>query len=292
MNKLFMFVLFVVFTGFTSAQIGDKLTQLPPSEVQKYAAPLATWSGTYFNSGGYYSASVSKTFGFKLSLVGMMIFIPDDQMTFDVYPYDSYTGTEKSATFFGDKGAAVMGNGGFVIYPPGLNKSSVYAGIPQIGLSFFGIEGMLRYFPKLKISDVEVDLLGWGLKYNFSQLIPGLPLDIAVQILSNNFELIHPNADIKTANFAFNVHASKEFGNLIVYGGLQYETTKMDMDYTFNGLGFPGITPDDRVSISIDGENNMRLTLGAAVKIAVLVLNVDYNIGSQNALVGGINFEF
>jgi len=292
MNKLLMFVLFVVFTGYSSAQIGDKLTQLPPSEVKVYATPLATWSGTYFNSGGYHTAKVSKTFGFKLSLVGMMVFIPDDQMTFNVNPYEGYNGTEKSATFFGDKGAAIMGNGGFIIYPPGLNYTTVYAGIPQIGISFFGIEGMLRYFPKLKISDVEVDLLGWGLKYNFSQLIPGLPLDLAIQVLSNNFELLHPNADINTANFAVNVHASKDFGMITLYGGIQYENTTMDMEYTFDGLGFPGIMPDERYKISMDGENNMRFTFGAALRVAVLVLNVDYNIGKQDALVGGINFEF
>lgn len=292
MKKLYIFILFLTFTGYSSAQLGDKLTQLPPSEVQKYATPLATWSGTYFNSAGYYTASVSKIFGFKLSLVGMMIFIPEEQRTFTVHPYDGYTGSEKSATFFGEKGAAVLGSEGFIVYPPGVNMSSVPAGIPQIAFSFMGVEAMLRYFPKMDIGDVEVNLLGWGLKYNFSQLIPGLPLDIAAQILFNNFEAIHENADIKTSNFAFNVHASKSFGVFSVYGGLQYETTTMDMNYTFDGLGFPGITPEDRVNVSMDGENNMRLTLGVAVKVAVLVLNADYNIGSQNALVAGINFEF
>lgn len=292
MRKLYIFIFFLAFTGYSTAQLGDKLTQLPPSEVQKYATPLATWSGTYFNSGGYYTASVSKIFGFKLSLVGMMIFIPEEQRTFNVHPYDGYTGSEKSATFFGEKGAAVLGSEGFIVYPPGINMSSVPAGIPQIAFSFMGVEAMLRYFPKMNISDVEVNLLGWGLKYNFSQLIPGLPLDIAAQILFNNFEAIHTNADITTSNFAFNVHASKSFGAFSVYGGLQYETTTMDMNYTFDGLGFPGITPEDRVNVSMDGENNMRLTLGIAVKVAVLVLNADYNIGSQNALVAGINFEF
>ncbi len=289
MKKLYMFVIFLVFTGYSSAQIGDKF-QLPSSEVEKYAIPLATWSGTYFNSAGYYTASVSKIFGFKLSLVGMMIFIPEEQRTFDIHPYEGYTGSEKSATFFGEKGAAVIGSEGFIIYPPGINMSSVPAGIPQIAFSFIGIEAMLRYFPKLDIGDVEVNLLGWGLKYNFSQLIPGLPLDIAAQILFNNFEAIHPDTEIKTSNVAFNVHASKSFGALIVYGGLQYESTNMDYTYTFEQLGMPEL--DDRIDISVAGENNMRLTLGVAVKVAVLAFNVDYNIGSQNALVAGINFEF
>jgi hypothetical protein len=297
MKKLHFFVLILIFTSYASAQLGDKLTQLPSAEIQKYATPLATWSGTYFNSGGYYTASVSKIFGFKFSLIGMMIFIPDEQKTFDIHPYDGYTGSEKSATFFGEKGAAIPGPEGFIIYPPGINMSSVPAGIPQIGFSFIGIEAMLRYFPKLDLDDVELNLLGWGLKYNFSQLIPGLPLDIAAQILWNNFEAKYSaddmdNADMQTTNFAFNVHASKTFGSLIVYGGLQYETTTLDMNYNYNGVGFPGISPGERINISMDGDNSMRLTIGAAVKVAVLVINADFNLGSQNALVAGINFEF
>jgi len=288
MKKLCMILVFIFFAGYSSAQIGESF-QLPSSEVEKYATPLATWSGTYFNSGGYYTASVPKTFGFKLSLIGMMIFIPEDQQTFDIYPYDGYDGDEKSATFFGDEGAAVLGSEGFIIYPPGINMSSVPAGIPQIAFSFMGAEALIRYFPKLDIGDVEVNLIGWGLKYNFSQLIPGLPLDIAAQILFNNFEAVHPDTELNTANMAFNIHASKAFDSFIVYGGLQYESTNMDYTYTYEDLD-NDVT--ERVDISVEGENNMRLTLGVAVKVAVLAFNVDYNIGSQNALVAGINFEF
>ena len=63
------------------------------------------------------------------------------------------------------------------------------------------------------------------------------------------------------------------------------------MDYTYT---FEDILNDvnEKIDISVAGENNMRLTLGVAVKVAVLAFNVDYNIGSQNALVAGINFEF
>ena len=298
MKKVYLFLIFIVLSaGSTVGQIGDKITQLPPDEVKNYATPLATWTGTYFNSGGYYTASVPKTFGFKLSIVGMMIFIPESQRTFNINPYEGYDGGETSATFFGQNGAAVAGPEGFIVYPPGVNMTSVPAGIPQVSFGFIGIEAMLRYFPKLNISDVEVNLLGWGLKYNFSQLIPGLPLDIAAQILWNNFEANYNSedglndADMKTSNFAFNVHASKGFGMLTVYGGLQYESTTLDLNYVYSGSGFPGVDPT-QYSVSMDGENNMRLTLGAAVKLALIVLNVDYNIGSQNALVGGLTFEF
>ena len=225
------------------------------------------------------------------------MFIPESQQTFDVHPYDGYNSGEKSATFFGDRGAAILGPEGFLVYPPGVNLTKIPAGIPQVAFSFMGTELMVRYLPKLKVSDVELNLLGWGLKYNFSQLILGLPLDIAAQILINNFEANYstddvPVADMKTSNFAFNVHASKSFGALIVYGGLQYESTSMDLNYTYDGSGFPGVTEGDKLSINIDGDNGMRLTIGAAVKLAVIVINADFNIGSQNALVAGINFEF
>jgi hypothetical protein len=292
MKRIHLFIFVLLFTGAVSAQIGDKLTQLPPDEVAKYALPLATASGTYFNSGGYFKANVSKDFGFKFSIIGMQIYIPEEQQTFSVHPYDGYSGNETSATFFGEKGAAIAGSNGYIIYPPGVNLSSVPAGIPQIAVSYFGVEAMLRYFPKMHISDTDLNLWGVGLKYNFTQLIPDFPVDIAAQFLFNNFEAIHPNAEIKASNIAFNIHASKTFELLIVYGGIQYEQTSMDLNYTFDGLGFPGITPEDKVAITMEGENKMRYTLGVAFQVAVFALNVDYNIGNQNVLVAGLNFEF
>ncbi|MEN8193218.1 MAG: DUF6588 family protein [Bacteroidota bacterium] len=289
MKQFYTLLILIVLASTSFAQLTDKL-QIPQEDVEKYITPFATWTGTYFNSGGYYTASVAKTFGFKLSIIGMMIFIPEDQRTFNVNPYEGYSGDETSATVFGEKGAAVLGPENFIIYPPGFNVTSIPAGIPQVAFSFIGAEAMVRYFPKMNISDVDVSLLGWGLKYNFSHLIPGLPLDIAAQLLFNNFEAIHPDTELKTSNFAFNVHASKEFGLLMVYGGLQYESTNLDYNYTFEDPDVPEL--NERLDISVAGENNIRLTLGAALQVAVLVLNVDYNIGSQNALVAGINFAF
>jgi hypothetical protein len=292
MRNGFLITIILLFSVKMFAQIGDKLTQLPPDEVARYVQPLATASGTYFNSGGYFKANVSKGFGLKVSIVGMQIYIPEEQKTFTVHPYDGYTGNEESATFFGDKGAAIAGPNGYIVYPPGLNLSSLPAGIPQVAVSFFGAEAMLRYFPKMHISDVDLDLLGFGIKYNFTGLIPKFPVDIAVQVLINNFEAIHPNAEIKTANIAANIHASKKFEMLILYGGVQYEKTSMDLNYTFDGLGFPGVMPNDKIEVNVDGENSMRFTAGVAVELGVLALNVDYNIGNQNVIVAGLNFEF
>ena len=112
-----------------------------------------------------------------------------------------------------------------------------------------------------------------------------------------NFEFKGDNSDndfkSDSKNFAANVHASKTFGGLFtIYGGLQFESTSLDLDYHFRDPGgvYPDIA-DQNVNVNIDGDNNFRVTLGAAIKLAVIVLNIDYNISSQNIVTGGLNLE-
>jgi hypothetical protein len=292
MKKLvLLFLVVFVLSSVTKAQFEDRITKLLGTELTNYSTPLATMTGTYFNSGGYYSASVSKLFGFKVSLIGMMIFIPDDQKTFKVNPYEGYNGEETSATFFGEKGAAIAGPTGFLVYPPGVNTSSIPAGIPQIAASTMGSEVMIRFLPTIAVEDVEANLFGFGLKHSISQYLPLVPVDIAVQFMYNKFSITSTDLDISTTNIAFNAHASKSLGPLIVYGGLQYESSSMDLDFIYQGDAAFGTSPGDKINLSLDGDNSFRVTIGAAVKLAVLVINADYNIGSQSAFVAGINFE-
>ena len=286
MKKVLLPVLFLILSVQVHAQFADRITDLPIDELKDYATPLATWTGTYLNSGGYYSADVSTVFGFKLSLIGMMIMVPDDQTTFK-----TQDGTE-SATFFGDKGAAVPGTQGYIVYPPGINTTSVPAAMPQIAVSTLGSEVMLRFIPTTTLDDVDVGMFGFGLKHSISQYIPLFPVDIAVQVLYNTVSIEIPDLDISISKLAFNAHASKSFGLLTLYGGLQYESTSMDFDYTFTGTGFEDVLDGDKLKVSLDGDNSVRLTLGAALRLAVLVINADVNIGSQTALVAGLNFEF
>jgi hypothetical protein len=286
MKKVLLPLILIFFTIQIHAQFEDRFNELSEDLQKGYSTPLATWTGTYLNSGGYYSASVSKVFGFKLSFVGMMIMIPDDQRTFKLSD-----GTE-TATFFGEKGAAVPGTDHFLVYPPGVNQTSVPAAIPQIAVSTLGTEVMLRLIPKVAIEDVDLDLLGIGVKHSISQYIPLLPVDIAVQVLYNKLSLEGPDLSISTSNLAFNAHASRSFGLITLYGGLQYESTTLDIDYTFTGEDATGLLNDERIKASLDGDNSVRLTLGAALRLAVLVINADVNFGSQTALVAGLNFEF
>lgn len=291
---LLTFFILVFVSGMAFGQVGDRVEKLTPSDLENYARPIATWIGTYFNSGGYHSAELPNTFGFKFSLIGMYIFIPDDQKTFSPNLPAGYTNTGETATFFGDKGGVYPGPGGFLVYPPGINVTSVPAGIPQIAASLMGTEVMLRFIPKVKIEDVETQLFGIGITHSISRYIPKLPIDLAVQIMYSNFSANSPEVDFSTSNLAFNAHASKSFSLLTLYGGLQYESSSLDIDYTYFGDSVPAtnIQNGTKYNISIDGDNNFRLTLGAALELAVLVLHTDYNIGSQSVWTFGLSLEF
>ena len=60
MKKLvLLFLMVFVLSSITKAQFEDRITKLLGTELTNYATPLASMTGTYFNSGGYYSASVS-----------------------------------------------------------------------------------------------------------------------------------------------------------------------------------------------------------------------------------------
>jgi hypothetical protein len=286
MKKVLLPLFLIVFTLQINAQFEDRFKELSKDLQSGYSTPLATWTGTYLNSGGYHSASISKSFGFKFSIIGMMILIPDDQRSFKLSD-----GTE-TATFFGEKGAAVAGTEGFVVYPPGVNQTSVPAAMPQVAFSMFGNELMLRFVPATKIGDVDFDLLGVGVSHSISQYFPLLPVDIAVQIMYNKLSLKSPDLTVGTTNLAFNAHVSRSFGIATLYGGLQYESTKLDLDYVYENTNVFGQPTSEKLSANLTGDNNVRLTLGAALRLAFFVINADANIGSQTAFIAGINFEF
>lgn len=296
--KIFFSVLLLISTS--SAQVGLGIFGLAPDDAKEYSKPLATFFGTYFNSGAYYSADLPQTFQFKFSIIGMYSFVGDGQKTFTPNPgVSGYSNSGSTSTFVGEKGSYYTGPGGFLAYPGGFNVSSAPSAIYQIAGGAFGTELMVRFFPQIYIGDVTSGLWGVGLKHNFSQWFQGLPFDIALQILYNNLNLEN-NSDDETEyikfdskNFAINIHGSKTFEEMfVVYGGLQYESSTMDLDYYFQDPNelYPDIA-DSRQSTSIDGDNVFRFTGGGAIKVLPVVFNLDFNITTLFTITGGISLQ-
>jgi len=299
MRKI-LFVLSLTFFATNLYSQGLRVDKLPTWEAEKYVKPLSTYFGTYFNSGTYYSADVPDFFGFRFSIVGMISLIPESQRTFKPDPrVDGSDGLTETATIFGSKGNYYLGTNGFIIYPEGLSVKSIPLGIYQVSGSLFGTELMLRYFPTLKFKDIKAGLFGFGLKHEISRYFPLLPLDVSVQLLYNTLLIENKTDDpsdyvkFNSKNFAFNVHASKTIGVLVVYGGLQYESSKLDVSYYFKDPDniYPSLA-GKVYDISVDGENHFRLTIGSALKLGFFVLNADANITSQTTFTTGMSFEF
>lgn len=303
MKKAFLvsFLILAFPFNLSYAQVSLGITGLAPNDAKEYTKPLATFFGTYFNSGTYYSADLPETFQFKFSIIGMYSFTTDGQKTFTPNPgVDGYNVSGTTSTFIGEEGNYYIGSGGFLAYPGGFNIGGVGAGIYQVAGSLFGTELMVRFFPTVTISDIETGLWGLGLKHEISQWIPGLPFDLALQVLYNNFSLEYKGANLEdyfkidSKNFAINAHASKTFSGLfVVYGGLQYENSTMDLGYYFrdpNDL-YP-LIKDTQQSTTVNGDNVFRLTAGGAVKLLPVVFNLDFNVTSMFTIAGGISLQF
>jgi len=296
--KVFVTVMLLLSTSF--AQVGLGIFGLAPDDAKEYSKPLATFFGTYFNSGAYYSADLPETFQFKFSIIGMYSFIGDGQKTFTPNPgVSGYSNSGSTSTFVGEKGSYYVGPGGFLAYPGGFNVSSAPSAIYQIAGGAYGTELMVRFFPQINVGDVSTGLWGIGVKHNFSQWFEGLPFDIALQILYNTINLENDSDDeteylkFDSKNFAINIHGSKTFeGMFVVYGGLQYESSTMDLDYYFQDPNelYPQIA-DTRQSTSVDGDNVFRFTAGGAIKVLPVVFNLDFNVTSMFTLTGGISLQ-
>jgi len=295
MKKILLTLALIISVGTSLySQIEDRFAQLAEANAVAYAQPFATTLGTAINSGSYHSANIPSMFSFSISFKGMYIFIPESQKNFTPTLADiGYQANKETATIYGDKGAAYAGPDGYIVMPPGINQSSIPVAYPQIGASFLGTQVLFRYLPHIPIAENnDLTIFGIGVAHSISQYIPLFPIDLAVQGLYNDVEV---SGIMKLNNFAFNIHASKTLGPLTPYVGLQYEKTSLDLDYTIQGnplSGDPFLRNDQHIKMSFNGTNKFRATIGAALKLAVLVFNADFSFSSQPVASGGLTFEF
>jgi len=289
MKKLVVIFALIFFSTHANAQVEDRFQSLLDTDLENFAQPLATSIGAGFNSGNYHDAYVPKLFGFSIGVKAMMMFVPDDQLTFTPEGLPEYYSSDKeTATIFGGKGTAYSGPAGYLTYPAGIDNNMVPLVTPQASVSAFGTELMIRFLPEIQVGDENLKLFGFGIKHSISQYIPLIPVDIAVQYTNNSLSITNL-LDVKSS--AFNIHASKSFVLVTVYGGLQYETSTLELEYTYKDEN--GTAPEldgDVFKLNFEDETSMRVTAGVALNLAFMVLNADYSIGVQNVASVGLSF--
>ena len=308
-------VTLLLFCGFAGAQnLSSDLGKVSSQYAQAYLTPAVNAFGVDLNSGLFHTASVGGALPFGLNLyIGVQVggaFISSSDKTFNLAYPDSVSNplggwipatdsVINAPTIFGSKQKGVIET-----YTPlglaqidstigGLIKTSIApVPIPQIGLgSLFGTDVMVRWLPKIKFGDYgSLQLFGWALRHSISQYIPLIPVDVAVQIGFQNFEIKDTSGNnlLKTSTFAANVEVSKTFAILTLYGGFQIESSKTDVNYTYTYTLADQAQESIPISFSVTGKNKSRALLGLDLNLGGLTINADYSIGAVNAATAGI----
>lgn len=173
-----------------------------------------------------------------------------------------------------------------------LGKNMIPLAAPQLTLgTFAGSQLTFRYLPSYKMSEElgETKYFGWGIQHN-----PGVwfPLPFPVDFSASYFsQKIKAGSIFEAKTTAFGLNVSKRLGwgalNLTPYAGYMIESSSMTFTYDYT-LDTPTGKIPQRIVFDLEGENKTRLTLGLSVKVLIVNVNVDYNIGKYNSYSAGV----
>jgi hypothetical protein len=253
------------------AQLSNILTNgFDETYIREYTKPLATALSTGMGGAQYHRAYTKGFPRFDAGISGVYLLVPDDDLDF------LFQGDEVP-TFFGSKSSinSVLGTEleGFLLQQLHVN----------VGL-FANLELMARGF-KFTVGEIgDISMLGFGVKYGLSDLIPipVFPIDFSVQAL---YQTLNIGDWVNSGTFGMNLNASK--GLVVfpidIYAGVGFETSTL----TIKTNDIPGISQFGIGDVSIDTDN-FRLNLGVSWTLLILNIHADYNIGEYNSIGGGI----
>ena len=290
--KRFSLVVSLVLLAMTArAQnpVENAIKQLSSDNVRGYVQPFVNSFGANLNSGYYHSAAIEDMgFHLQFQLVGMGTLIGDEEKTYGAKsPYSN--DQVQTATLFGGLGTQVTDPNSQLTYQfqNGQVKTSIVGlAVPQVTVgNIFGTQAVVRYVPIPETDNFpKTTLFGIGVRHSISRYLPTFPADLAAGIFYSKLTI----GDIFEANaLSFGGQISKSFSIVTLYGGLQYETSTMTLDYAYTGLGS---TPNSKVHLDIDGENHVRATAGLTLDLVILHLNADASIGKVTTFSGGLGF--
>jgi len=288
-----------------AAQIDQQLSAYTGVNATGYLKPLANAFGSDLNTGIFRSASIPKMRPtVRLEIQVMSVIFGDDDRTFPAVTENGFLPAQRveAPTIVGsEKAVLVTGNGGTqYAFPGGFNLHSFALAAPQLRIGgFFGTEAIFRYF-SLKVGGEDKDnkdlgdigLFGFGLQHNISQYIPAmLPLDVSAGFFWQRFTLGKNNEGghlMESSAFTIGVQASKKLAMFFVpYGGLSYDTHKIDLAYDSKVTG-----TSEEVKVDFAGTSTMHLTLGLMLNMPVLNLFGQYDIASQKSFAFGLGLGF
>jgi hypothetical protein len=301
---------------------------------QGYITPAAEAMIYATSNNWIQSAEVKKPLKFDISLMMNATFTKDKHRSFNLNTNDYQNlqfrdgSIEKDvATAFGENDPTIIvfaevtdESGVFrdeveFELPQGLasvNVNAVPAAFLQARLGVFkGLEIKARYFPKVEQEDVKVGLIGGGIQYEFTSLLPAekiFPVAISgfagYTNLTANYDFTdneiiegdNQQFDVKQNSYVFQLQGSTKFKILNFYGGVGYVTGTSNFavlgTYRVRG-GIPLFESDSEFTnpFSIETKvSGIRATVGAKLQLGFFGLHADYNIAEFNTVSVGLHF--
>lgn len=322
-----------------SVQAQDGIDQLLAAGVedaeqfaQDYFSPAAK-GVIYGISKGWYNTADGKNLGhFEISVIGNASFVDDKYKSFTLnvadYNYiefqDPSQQTARVATALGENNpevTVVIDAGGSkpveITLPQGIGAAGIDilpTAFLQLSVGIFkGTEIKVRYLPKIKKDDVQVQLYGGAIQHELTSWLPGakmLPISIGVLVgytelkaqydLSNNSSIMEgENQKIKnqTSSLVFSAIVSTKLPVINFYGGLGYVKgdSKTDMLGTYRVQA--GVLENEELvdPLSVETEiSGFKATLGTRLKLGFFSLHADYSFQEFNNVnvTAGIGLAF
>jgi hypothetical protein len=271
----------------------DNLSAFTGDNAEGYLKPLQEAFGQGLNSNFFTTAAIPSTgLHARLEIKAMSVFFGNADKTFMAVPDDNFGSQEpvEAPTVVGSGQSVIAPGPGGTTYafPGGFDLKSLTIGVPQITVGGFrGTELVGRWF-SVNSGDAEIgDVSFWGLgvRHSISQYFPEAPVDLAVGVFYQKFDLGTDLVNAKT--FSAGVQGSKGFGLLTPYAGLSLDTVSMDVSYNAD-------TGDstEKINLDLSSETTVHLTLGASLGLGVVRLNAAADIAKMTEVSAGLGFGF
>lgn len=233
-----------------------------------YMQPFVTAFGTAVG-GAMYHRAYSKGFPrFDAGISAVYLIVPKDGILFN-----NPLGNEVPTVFGTNTKPADntlpggTGNDGFLLPQLHINLGLI---------SDFEVTARYLGFNIKEFGDFT--LMGFGIKYGISDLFPLFPIHMSFQAMYHTFKI---DEWLDSGTIGMNLQISKDLPVLPVdiYGGVGFENTSM----TIKTANIPGVT-NNIGDVSIEGENNLRVTIGASWTLLIANLHAEYNFGKFNSI--------
>lgn len=284
------FTLIPLSSSFSQNPFETAIKQLSSDNVRGYLQPFVDGFGANMNSGLYHTAEIGDLgFHLQIQVVAMGTIIGDAEKVYDAMPPSPFPQTPvQTATVFGGVGSTASGPAGLSYhFQNGQVRTAVMpSAIPQMTIGdVAGTQAVVRYMPIPQFDQFpKSEIFGIGVRHSISRYLPNVPVDLAAGLF---YERLAIGDLIAATAMNFGAHVSRSFSMITLYGGLQYESATMSLNYTYTG---PGSTPGTTVSLDLESENRFRLITGLNLNLFVLNLNADISIGKVTAVSAGLGF--